>query len=842
MDADKTVETPDTAKQSLTITEAYNQAVNRLNAGNHKAAENYCNAILTIDPDNFQVLNLLGAIAQAAARHDRAIELFEQAIAVDANQALLHFNRSISLNHIGRRNEAIAALQAATQIEPHNRKIKESLSVLMQQAASPGKAAACTDIAKTLKRGIAAHRAGRIQEAEQYYRACLAKNPDHLDALNNLGTICMARNQGEAAIAHLEKAVAIKPDFADALNNLGFVLSQQNRLPEAVQYLEKAVAVKADFADALNNLGSVLLRQGYLKRAITCCRRAIEIKPRFAKAYGNLGYALIKIGDYPQAITTLKEAIAIKPDFAGAHNNLGNAYMEYGLLEAAIESCNKAIELQADFAEGYNNLGLAQKKLGLLDEARQSFEKGAEIKPDYAEIHSNLGNILKDQGRLDEAMACFEKAVAVKPDFTRAYSNLLLCSQYLPGQSPEKLLELHKRWPETLAGKDRPRFLHHEHDNDPKRRLRVAIVSPDLGRHPMGYFMSGFFKHHPKDQMELFCYSDRIADDLTEEIRQHAAIWVESRAMGDDDLAQRIYADKIDILIDLSGHTAKSRLVLFSRKPAPVQISWGGYVSTTGLATMDWLIADRHHIPEDEGKFYVEKIIRLPDSWLAYAPPEHAPDCVSHAEKVKKTAFRLGNFGNPTKINREILKAWADIMAQHPATTLSLIYKGMDNPANIERIIGFFTAAEIDAKRINIQGRLSHKELLAQYNEIDLALDTQPYSGGVTTLEALWMGVPVVTMYGDTFAGRHSASFLRTMELDQLVGDDMADYVRRASALIADPAKLKAVSVDLRRKLRESALCDHDRFAAAVSGELRRVWGIRCAGAAPGEPRLDAAW
>ncbi|MBF0194859.1 MAG: tetratricopeptide repeat protein [Magnetococcales bacterium] len=572
--------------------------------------------------------------------------------------------------------------------------------------------------------------------------------------------------------------------------------------------------------DVINLLGLIAQKIDRHDLAIEQFQKAINYDPNIALLHYNLGTSFYQLGNREASINAAKKSIALDPDFPEAYSSLGNTLTELGKLNEAIKSLQKAIVLKPDYTDAFYNLGIALKKQDKLDEAVFNFQKATSIEPHFA-AQFNLANTLKNMGRLDEAVINYKKAISINCDYIKAHSNFLLCSQYIPDQSMENLFLIHKKWGENFSSLS---CFSHDRNLSINRRLKIGLLSPDFRLHPVGYFMTGFFKNYPVKELELICYSDSNPDILTKQLERYSDSWFFTKYLSDDQLSKLIINDRIDILIDLAGHTENNRLQLFTKKLAPIQISWAGYVGTTGLKTMDWLIADNHYILADEDKFYTENIIRMPDSWVCYTPPTYIP------EVLPKTTnrFMLGNFGNPDKINNQMLEVWSKILLKCPNTNLCLLYRNMDSSSNIQRIKGYFKQSGIDTDRIIIEGGTPHEELLARYNTIDLALDTLPYSGGLTTMEALFMGVPVVTTYGKTFAGRHSASILRNIGLDKLVTNTLDEYIQLVVGLISTPQTVKNLSLELRNTVANSPLCDHKKFSSDLTKEFRKIWVKWC--------------
>jgi predicted O-linked N-acetylglucosamine transferase (SPINDLY family) len=362
---------------------------------------------------------------------------------------------------------------------------------------------------------------------------------------------------------------------------------------------------------------------------------------------------------------------------------------------------------------------------------------------------------------------------------------------------------------------------------DPQRRLRLGFVSPDFWRHPVGYFLIRVLENLDRERFEIVCYSDRaVPDAMTARFQRAAARWRETRRMGDEPLAEQIRADRIDILFDLAGHTAENRLLVFARKPAPIQITWAGYVGTTGLEAMDYLLADRWEVPPEAEPYYAERVLRMPDGYVCYDPPAYAPRVgpLPAGGTGAHPGVTFGSFNHPLKFTPRVVACWARILHRLPQARLVLKYRGLDDPDAQARLWKLFAGEGIAARRVELSGGCSHDEFLGWYNRIDIALDPFPYGGGLTTCEALWMGVPVVTCPGETFASRHSLSHLSNVGLKETIARDLDEYVALAVSLAEDLPRLAALRAGLRERMARSPLCDGKRFAANLAELLRRVW------------------
>jgi predicted O-linked N-acetylglucosamine transferase (SPINDLY family) len=463
-----------------------------------------------------------------------------------------------------------------------------------------------------------------------------------------------------------------------------------------------------------------------------------------------------------------------------------------------------------------------------LREALKDAEAVLAKRPDFFQVLNEYGAVLMQLGRHDEAETAFRKALEIRPGFAPAMQNLMLTAHYIPGMTLERLAEYHREFSESTKAHKPLMNNNFQQSRDPGRTLRIGFVSCDFRRHPIGYFVAPLLQNLNKDEIQTTCYSDNPSnDDMTGHVRAGADHWVDIRQLTHRGLAERILHDKIDILFDMNGHTGLSRLLAFAMKPAPIQITWAGYVGTTGIAEMDYIVSDRFHIPEDEEKYYVEEVLRISDCNFVVRPPDFAPE-VKPLPVHKNGYITLGTFSIPTKINQEIVSVWCRIMDQLPNSRMMLKYRAIDDPANKERIEKLFQAGGIEPGRLMLYGATPHVDLLDHYNKIDIALDPAPYSGGLTTCEALWMGTPVITCPGSIFASRHSQSILSCVGLTDTVAADFDHYVDIATALANDRDRLAEVSAGLRQKMTESPLVDGAAFASRFSAAMRTIWTDWC--------------
>ncbi len=619
------------------------------------------------------------------------------------------------------------------------------------------------------------------------------------------------------------------PDSGFIWKVLGTALLMQGK--EALPALSKATELLPNDAQAHNNLGNALRDIGQIDGAVVSYNRALEINPDYAEAHGNLGIVLKETGQLDKAVASYRQALEINPNFAVMHDNLGSALKDLGQFDGAINSHRRALEINPDFAEAHNNLGIVLKETGQLDEAIASYHSALEIKPDFAVAYNNLGIALQDIGQIDDAMASYRRALDIQPSFAEARNNLIFVYTHLSGQSPAIVLDEARRFGDLAMQEARP-YLCWRNAPDSSRCLRVGLVSGDLREHPVGYFVAGALRAlttSAAGQLEFFAYSNHMRiDKLSERIKSFCRDWHLVTHLSDAKLAQRIHDDGIDILVDLSGHTAHNRLALFAWKPAPVQATWLGYLGTTGLAAMDYLIADPWTLPETEEAYFSEKIQRLPESYLCFLPPDVDVQ-VSALPAMANGYITFGSFNNLTKINSTVIAVWAQILASVPNSRLFLKTNQLKEASVRQSVSERFAAHGIDIRRLMLEGAVQHRaEHLASYNRIDIALDPFPYPGITTSVESLWMGAPVLTLAGEHFLSRQGVGLLMNAGLPEWIATDADDYVVRAISHASDMQGLAALRNRLRQQVLASPIFDALRFASHFEAALRSMWQKWC--------------
>ena len=646
-----------------------------------------------------------------------------------------------------------------------------------------------TKLEKILKKALHYHRKGELQQAETLYKRLLRYRPAHPEALHLLGVIANQSGNYDRSEKLLQQAIEAQPNNAVYHYNYGNTLKIIGKTNEALQEYRQAVTLKAEFPLAHNNLGNLLS----------------------------------DLGRPADAIPHYQQALRYNPGYAEAYNNLGNSLKDLGKLEAALDNFQKAFALQPDNADILMNLGNILKDLDRSREAVHYLQKTIDLSPQSTVAHYNLATVLGETGQTARAITHFRTALQIDPNNTDARSNLLFLLSYNVLCSPQEMLAAHQEWDHAHGGgPERARTFRHEHNDDPERHLRIGYVSPDFRHHAVSYFFEPLLKAHDCQQVEVFCYAEVIhPDTVTRRLQAQADHWRSTVDLSDEAMARQIFDDGIDILIDLAGHTAGNRLKAFSYKPAPVQASYLGYFTTTGLAAMDYWITDEVLTPRDTVELTTETIYRLPRCCLVYQAAADAPDVMQPDHEH----VTFGSFNQARKISSATVALWSAVLQAVPQSQLLLKSKRLADTAVQTKVRQQFATHGIDSKRlILLSATASYREHLATYGQVDIALDTIPRTGGSTTADALWMGVPVITLAGERFIERLSATMLSAVGLQELITPSREDYVACALALAQDHNRRNTLRSSLRQRMADSPLCDATDLARALEHAYRQMW------------------
>jgi predicted O-linked N-acetylglucosamine transferase (SPINDLY family) len=646
-----------------------------------------------------------------------------------------------------------------------------------------------------LDEGLAAQRAGDLVKAAAIYRKILERWPKQPHALYLLGLIVQQGGQHEEAIALFAQAAKADPHHARAHLQRGFSLSALARPEEAAKAFRAATAAQANLAEAHHQLGNTLRT---LKRL-------------------------------PEAQASLREATRLAPADPVFWLSRGVACME-GLADEAVECFQQAVKLNGSLPEAREILAQALMAQGRNDDARAQLHEALRLRPEYAGAYHDLGRIGVDEGLLAEAATNFRQALAANPE-PESQTNLLYLLNYFPETNPDEHFAEHRRWSDYF---ELPlRFARRPHDNDPApdRRLRIGYVSPDLRDHPVASFIEPVLRAHRPEQVETFCYANvPVPDAISQRLRGLAGQWRDISGCDPEKVAEMVRQDGIDILVDLAGHTTDNGLLVFAHKPAPVQVTWIGYPNTTGLEAMDYRLTDNLTDPPGETeRWHTERLIRLPESFSCYCAPVESP-AVGPLPALANGYVTFGSFNNFRKLSDPTIALWARLLREMPTARLLIKSQGLGVPKTAARLRGQFARAGMDVERLELFGAgLPKDQHMGLYNRVDLGLDPFPYNGTTTTCDALWMGVPVVTLAGKTHVARVGLSLVTHLGHPEWAATTPDDYVAKCRELAGDPPRLAALRLGLREQMRQSPLCNAPRFITHLEAAYREMWRQWCA-------------
>jgi protein O-GlcNAc transferase len=614
-----------------------------------------------------------------------------------------------------------------------------------------------------------------------------------------------------------DKAVEIFKSILDqehtharVLNAMAIIVCAKGEFDEAFAYLDRLLTVHPTFEKGHNTLGMVFQGQGKTEEACNSFSRAITLNPSFAEGHGNLGDIYLMKGRWDDAIDSYRRVVALLPDSAPACYGEGRAHFGKQRYQEALDCFRKALQLKPNFDSAYLGAGNALRSMGQFENAVAAFQAGLLLAPASAALNCDLAVTFLETGCIDPAIEKLREGLKYNPRDKNAHSNLLLAMHYTGACSPAEILAESIKWEGQHALR---RITPRAPTGD--LPIRIGYVSPDFKHHVITFFFEPLLAAHDRSRFQIYCYSDVVTpDSATQSLKKLADNWLDTAGIPDQTLAERISADRIDVLVDLSGHTCNNRLQLFTLKPAPVQVSWLGYPGTTGLTAMDYRISDE--VADPPGKtecFHSETIVRLPDIFLCYFPRGIIPQ-VSVLPALASRQVTFGSFNNLSKITPEVLALWAKLLKRVPRSCLMLKSKWFCDENTCERYRRLLEAEGIGRHRIRLlRYARTTPDHLACYGKIDIALDTFPYNGTTTTLDALSMGVPVVTLAGDHHAARVGASILTTIGMKEMVAGTAEEYLAIAEQLAHDLQRLTGIRLTLRERLLKSPLCDATTFA-----------------------------
>ena len=598
---------------------------------------------------------------------------------------------------------------------------------------------------------------------------------------------------------------------------------KKNNFQVAENLYKEVLKINPNHFESIFLLGTLSITIKNFDRAIQLLNQAILIQPNHAQSHSNLGVVFRELGEVQKAMSCYEKAINIQPNYADAHNNLGVVFNKLGEDQKAISCYQKAISIQPNYADAHYNLGNVLDKLNKHQEAIICYEKVIQINPNYVAAHYNQGNALKELGEFKKAISCYQKAINSKHNYALAYNNMLFTLLYMEKTDSKYYLSKTREFRSSLKPINDDLLLKYQFNIKPKK-LRIGFVSGDFREHPVGFFLLDTLNHLKNNDLELIAYSNsQIEDSLSIKLKSHFTIWHEIVSQSNMDVINKIRKDGIHVLVDLSGHSEKNRLPIFINKPAPVQVSWAGYPGSTGIAEIDYLIGDPFVTPENMNGHFAEKIFRLPNIWVCFTAPVFDVQ-ISDLPVIKNGYVTFGSFNHLSKINDEVISLWSKILKSIPKSKIFLKTKQLNNSYLKEKIISKFKENGINLNSIILEESSSRSKLLNSYNKVDIALDPFPYSGGVTSLEAIWMGVPVLTKKGFKFASRTTESIIHNSGMPDWVANDENEYVKKAIKFSTNLELLTEINKSLRQVALESPLFNSTLFAKQLNNAFWEMW------------------
>ncbi|MFL2508091.1 MAG: tetratricopeptide repeat protein [Candidatus Pseudothioglobus sp.] len=820
-------------KKAVLINPKYSKAHYNLGGAFHElgalddSVKSYLKS-LSIDPDYAEAHNNLGNVYRQKKLLDKAVNSYTSAININPDYLEAHYSIGLVFQDLGQTDLMISHIKKVITIKPDFAEAHNNL-------------------------GIALKRNGKLDDAILSYKNAIAIQPNNIKAYNNLGNVFKEKGLIDQSIRSYKAALQINPNLMLLNINLGNAYKELGQLDDAISSYEKAISIDSNNSEAYNNLGIVLNKIGRTDNAITSYEKALEINPKYTDSYNNLGIVLKKIGRLDDAITSYQEAIKINPNNADTHNNLGIAFADIGRLEDAIESYEKALSINTEYAESYNNLGIVFLKLKKLDKALKYNQKALILKPKFAEGLAAQGRIYTEQKQLYMALASLEKVNVINSNLAYNLGAILNVKMNLCHWEdlPKLLVELNKKIndnkevivPFDLLGLvDDPRLQFkaseiYAREQFPKnfslpsinayknhKKIRIGYFSADFKLHPVATLTAELYEIHDRKSFEIYAFSfgPNTNDEMNLRIKAGVDHFYDVREKSDKEVVLLARSLEIDIAIDLSGYTADSRTSIFAMSAAPIQASYIGVLSTMGAKYYDYLIAGKSMIPKENQKYFTEKIVYLP-SYQVNDSKEPLPELSYTRDDfhLPTNFFIFCCFNSAFKLNPSIFDSWARILK---AVNKSVLFLAIDEEEIRLNLINEISQRGIDYKRLIFGDRIPRPEYLARYKVADLFLDTRPYNAGTTASDALRMGLPVLTLKGQSFNSREASSVLTSLNMQELITTSEAEYESLAIELASNPTKLKFIKDRLMENLSSAPLYNTPLFTKNLETAYKKMF------------------
>jgi predicted O-linked N-acetylglucosamine transferase (SPINDLY family) len=633
------------------------------------------------------------------------------------------------------------------------------------------------------------------------------------------------------ALNAYERAVQLNPRYLQALSNLGEWQLARGSAEKALEHLDAALSIDSEFFEARVNRVAALFELGRFDAARTEAEKLVESAPNRPEPYVNLGNVLVHTGKAKQAVKQYRKALELRPDYVEAHFNLATLLGSQEDLKKAIGYLEQQIEAKGDSIHRLGLLASAHQAAGHLTKAEQLCRQILVRQPESLSAHITLASCVSNAGDAAAALPLYRRVIELDSNQAAMASNVIFELNYLSEYSREEIFRQHLEWARQYELPISPLAVFDQRRRDPQRKLKIGYVSGDFCAHPVGFLLRDILRCQDRRAFEVHCFSMLMRpDEISADIQASADKWEDIFLLSDDEFAELVRSSDIDVLVDLSGHTAFHRLVAFSKRLAPVQVTWIGYFHSTGLSSMDYFITDPHTSPREGGQYFSEVAVHLPNTRFCYGVPDYAPE-VAPSPSVEMGFITFGSFNRLAKLNAQVVEAWSRILIAVPQSRLVLKAGAFSEEKIRDAFLTRFEVHGISKARLDIRASSSHREMLAEYGEIDIALDTFPFNGGMTTLEALWMGVPVVTVAGDTVVSRQTVSALANLGLaDELAFANVEAFVAGAIALAGNPVRLTELRSQLRPRMSASPLRGAEQFTHDLEALYRRTWVAWCEG------------
>lgn len=788
--------------------------------------------VLEKDATNVEALIGKGICLQAQSLLKQALECFTEAVKVDPNNACALTHCGMIYKDEGHLVEAAEAYQKARTADPSYKAAAEFLAIVL------------TDLGTSLKL------AGNTEDGIQKYCEALEVDSHYAPAYYNLGVVYSEMMQFDAALTCYEKAALERPLYAEAYCNMGVIYKNRGELDAAIACYDRCLTISPNFEIAKNNMaialtdmGTKVKIEGDINQGVAYYKKALFYNWHYADAMYNLGVAYGEMLNFEMAIVFYELALHFNPRCAEACNNLGVIYKDRDNLDKAVECYQMALTIKPNFSQSLNNLGVVYTVQGKMDAAASMIEKAILANPTYAEAYNNLGVLYRDAGSITLSVQAYERCLQIDPDSRNAGQNRLLAMNYIDEGSDDKLYDAHREWGKRFM-KLYTQYTSWDNSKVADRPLVIGYVSPDFFTHSVSYFVEAPLAHHDYSNCKVVVYSGVVKADaktlrFKDKVLKKGGLWRDIYGIDEKKVASLIREDKVDILVELTGHTANNKLGTMACRPAPIQVTWIGYPNTTGLPAIDYRITDSLADTPNTNQKHVEELVRLPESFLCYTPsPEAGPVCPTPA--ISNGFVTFGSFNNLAKITPKVLQVWARILCAVPNSRLVVKCKPFCCDSIRQKFLSTLEELGLEPLRVDLLPliHLNHDHMQA-YSLMDISLDTFPYAGTTTTCESLYMGVPCVTMAGSVHAHNVGVSLLTKVGLGRLVAKTEDEYVRLALDLASDVGVLQELRMSLRELMIKSPVCDGESFTRGLESAYRTMWRRYCDGDSPALKRLE---